>query len=393
MLTLPLIAITALASASVQADIASFRDAFRSEAIAAGISREVYDREMATAELLPVVIERDGNQPEFVRPIWDYLDSAVSERRVKDGRENYRRNASNLEMIGQAYGVDPAVIAAIWGLESAYGEILGTNDIVSALATLAADGRRQSFGKRELIAALNILQNGYAERDQLKGSWAGAMGQTQFIPTTYLAYAVDQDGDGRRDLWGNLDDVFASTANYLDQAGWRPNEPWGVEVKLPDGFDYSLADGRRMAVVDWIRTGVKGAGGSLPDKVDLDLQAKLLMPAGANGPAFLTFRNFDVIKRYNNATSYALGVSLLSDRIRGDGRKLEGTWPRDDRPLTRSERMALQERLNERGYAVGKVDGIIGPRTRGALRAWQKAQGLPADGYPSATVLERLAQG
>ncbi|GGY54217.1 lytic murein transglycosylase [Parvularcula lutaonensis] len=391
MIIAPLAAL-ALAVATLNPEFEAFRRDFRDDAIAAGIHPEIYDIEMATVEPLPVVLKRDANQPEFVRPIWEYLDSAVSDRRVADGRKAYLESRDTLEMISNSYGVDPGVIAAIWGLESNYGRILGTNDILSALSTLGYQGRRQTFGRRELIAALKILQEGYATRDQLKGSWAGAMGQTQFIPTTYLAYAVDQNNDGRRDLWGDLEDVFASTANYLDEAGWRTGEPWGIEVTLPNDFDYAAADGTKVAVVDWIRAGVKGARVALPDAVDLDTPAKLLLPAGARGPAFLTFKNFDVIKRYNNATSYALGVSLLSERIKGSEEGLVADWPRDDRPLSRSEREALQARLAELGYNPGGIDGVIGPNTRRALRSWQKAQGLPADGYPSAAMLALLLE-
>ncbi|MEM1380156.1 MAG: lytic murein transglycosylase [Pseudomonadota bacterium] len=370
----------------------AFKASFRAEALDAGIHADIYDHEMETVSLLPVVFERDSNQPEFVRPIWDYLDSAVSDTRVANGRKGFAKQQRALMMASEAYGVDAGVIAAIWGLESAYGKILGTNDILSALASLGFEGRRTSFGRSQLIAALTILQEGYATRAQLKGSWAGAMGQTQFIPTTYLAYAVDQNNDGRRDLWADQEDVFASTANYLDQSGWRTGQPWGVEVTLPEGFDYAVADGRKMSVVEWIKRGVRGANGVLSDSVDVDLQAKLLIPAGANGPKFLTFKNFDVIKRYNNATSYALGVALLSDRIKGSDTSVIQSWPRDDRPLTRSERERLQQALAAKGFSVGAIDGVIGPNTRRALRAWQKSNGLPADGYPSAIVLAKLLE-
>ncbi|NRA29613.1 MAG: lytic murein transglycosylase, partial [Parvularculaceae bacterium] len=325
---------------AANAEFEAFKTEFRDEALAAGIHPEIYDHEMASVEPRPKVLERDANQPEFVRAIWDYLDSAMSDSRVTNGRSNFAKERSDLTMAGTTYGVDPAIIAAIWGLESAYGRILGDNDILSALATLGYEGRRQAFGRKELIAALMILQEGYASREQLKGSWAGAMGQTQFIPSTYLAYAVDANNDGRRDLWADLEDVFASTANYLDEAGWQQDRPWGVEVTLPEDFDYALADGRRLKVVDWIRTGVRGASDILADQVDLDAPAKLLLPAGANGPKFLTFKNFDVIKRYNNATSYALGVALLSERIKGADNVLTQSWPRDDKPLTKSQREA-----------------------------------------------------
>ena len=375
---------------ATDAEFETFKRSFRIDALAAGIEAETYDLEMLSAEPLEIVFERDSNQPEFVRPIWGYLDSAVSDRRVADGRKNYEANKDLLHMVGNSYGVDPTAIAAIWGLESNYGSILGTHDIISATATLAYKGRRQGFGRRELLAALEILQNDYAEREELVGSWAGAMGQTQFIPSTYLAYAIDYNDDGRRDLWKDAGDVFASTANYLDQSGWEKDQPTVIEVTLPQNFDYSAADGRKSKVVDWIRMGINGAQAALPDVVDLDSQAKLLIPAGANGPAFLTFKNFDVIKRYNNATSYALGVSLLSQRIGGAETSVKAPWPRDDRPLSKDERMELQNALAAKGYQPGPVDGIIGARTRKALRSWQKSQGLPADGYPSAQILGRL---
>lgn len=387
---LPLLAALTLTMQTPDADLGTFVRDFRAEAIAAGIEPALYDREMATATLRPKVIQRDRNQPEFVRAIWDYLDSAVSDRRIADGRKSYERAGDTLEMISQSYGLDPTIIAAIWGLESNYGTILGDNDIISAVTTLAVDGRRESFAKAQLIAALRIIQDGYATREQLKGSWAGAMGQTQFIPTTYLAYAVDYDGDGKKNIWSDLGDVFATTANHLDSSGWKSGQPAIAEVTLPADFDYSLADGRRVRVVDWIGLGIKGATKALPDAVNLDAGAKLILPAGAQGPAFLTFHNFDVIKRYNNATSYALGVAMLSERIGGSDEGLKAEWPRDDRPLTRDEREALQRILVELGYNPGGVDGIIGPNTRRALRNWQKANGLPADGYPSAAMLARL---
>ncbi|MCQ8184969.1 lytic murein transglycosylase [Parvularcula maris] len=391
MLLAPLAAVYSLSSAAaLDAEVERFRNAFRAEAIASGVSASVYDREMATAQRKPKVLERDANQPEFVRPIWDYLDSATSDRRVAEGRESFAAQETELRMIASSYGVSPYIIAAIWGLESNYGSILGRNDIISALTTLGMEGRRQRFGRTELIGALKIIQNGYATRGELQGSWAGAMGQTQFIPTTYLAYAIDFDGDGRRDLWKDTGDVFASTANYLDRAGWKTGERWGVEVNLPEGFDYALADGRRYKVTDWIRLGVRGSSVALPDAIGLDTGAKLLIPAGANGPAFLTFKNFDVIKRYNNATSYALGVALLSERIAGSERNLVNEWPRGDVPLTRTQNQELQQALTNKGYDTGGVDGVVGPNTRRALRSWQRDNGMAPDGYPSSAVLEKL---
>ncbi|MEE4212877.1 MAG: lytic murein transglycosylase, partial [Parvularcula sp.] len=384
------ILLLAAAITAGDAEFEAFKSRFRAEAIAKGVEASVYDREMASAAPLEIVFERDSNQPEFVRPIWGYLDSAVSDRRVADGRVGYEANQALLAMIAETYGVDPAIVVAIWGLESAYGKILGDHDVLSALSTLAYKGRRQSFGEQQLVAALTILQNGDAQRSELKGSWAGAMGQTQFIPTTYLAYAIDWNSDGRRDLWADREDVFASTANYLDQSGWVPGQPAVLEVTLPEQFNYAAADGSRRTVAAWMESGVKGAMMPLTDRVDAEAKAKLLLPAGAKGPAFLTFANFDAIKRYNNATSYALGVALLAERIKGADITVAADWPRDDRPLSFEERIALQEQLAARGYQPGPADGIIGPRTMSALREWQQTEGLPADGYPSAMVLSKL---
>ncbi|NNU16725.1 lytic murein transglycosylase [Parvularcula sp. ZS-1/3] len=391
MLFAALAALTLSVSAAQESELDAFVRDFRAEALSEGISPTVYDREMATATVRPKVIERDRNQPEFVRPIWGYLDSAVSDRRISDGRAAAVRGQDPLIMAATAYGTDPNIIAAIWGLESNYGKILGNNDIISAVTTLAIDGRRERFAKAQLIAALRIIQDGYATREQLVGSWAGAMGQTQFIPTTYLAYAVDLDGDGKKNIWTDLGDVFASTANHLDRSGWRTGRPVVVEVTLPDDFNYALTDGRRLRVVDWIQNGVRGASSVLLDVADPDLGAKLIVPAGAKGPAFLTFHNFDVIKRYNNATSYALGVAMLAERIGGSETGLKAEWPRDDRPLTRTERMELQRLLAAKGFSVGGIDGIIGPNTRKALRQWQAANGLTPDGYPSASMLAKLS--
>lgn len=374
------------------ADFDRWLQGFRAEAAAAGISESVLNEALTGLSINPRVYELNDNQPEFSRGIWDYLDSAVSPTRINNGKTNYLENQRLFTLIENAYGVDAEIIAAIWGLESSYGAIMGDYDAIQALATLAFEGRRTGYGRSQLIGALKIIQHGYATRDELKGSWAGAMGHTQFIPTTYLSYAVDHDGDGKRDIWSNLGDVFASTANYLSVSGYRANEPWGVEVKLPADFDYALADSDiKKAVVEWAAGGVEAIRGpSLIERFDPNMRGRLIIPAGARGPAFIVFGNFGAILKYNRSTAYALAVSLLSEEIAGRSGAVVASWPRDDRPLTLEERKALQQALKDRGFDPGPVDGIIGAGTKRALRAWQKQAGLPADGYASATVLEAL---
>ena len=377
---------------SRQGDFQAWLDGFRAEAAAAGVRADVMDEAFAGLSVNTRVFELNDNQPEFSRAIWDYLDGAVSDRRITDGRAKLAEHRDLLSLIEQAYGVDAEILVAIWGLETSYGAIMGSYDAIQALATLAFEGRRTGYGRSQLIGALKIIQNGYADRDDLKGSWAGAMGHTQFIPTTYLAYAVDHNGDGRRDIWRDMGDVFASTANYLSASGFRRNEAWGTEVLLPDGFDYALADRNvRKAVAEWAGMGLKRArGSSLVGVYDPNSRARLILPAGAQGPAFLTFDNFNAILQYNRSTSYALAISLLSEAAAGRDGAVVAPWPRSDRPLSFSERKNLQEALTARGYNPGPVDGIIGAGTRAALRAWQRDNDLPADGYASAAVLEAL---
>ena len=377
-----------------QAKFDAFVESFRVEALSEGISAATYDREMESATPLPIVVERNSNQPEFSQPIWVYPDSAVSDRRISDGLNNTAAQKDVLTAIEGKYGVDREIIGAIWGLESSYGAILGNYDVISALTTLAFDGRRQSFGKTQLLGALEIIDKGYAHRNQLKGSWAGAMGMTQFIPSTYLMYAIDEDGDGLKDLWADHADVFASTANYLSRSGYKLDEPWGFEVSVPEDFDYSHASLRtKKSVGQWLEHGVTAAHGDLASRTDLNTSASVIVPAGANGPAFMVFDNFRAIMKYNNSTAYALGIGRLSDAIAGRAQPISAEWPRDDRPLSRSEREDLQQALKDRGYDPGPVDGIIGAGTQAAIRAWQRDNGHAADGYASAKTLEAIRQG
>lgn len=364
---------------------------FRDEAIAEGVSRDVAETHLRNLSVNERIYEQNDNQPEFARAIWQYLDSAVSESRLATGRERLAAERARLEAIEAQYGVDSEIIVAIWGLESSYGAIMGDNDAIEALATLGWRGRRTSYGRSQLIGALKIIQNGYASRSELRGSWAGALGQTQFIPTTYLSYAVDADGDGRRDIWSNLDDVFSSTANYLAKSGYQKDAPWGVEVILPAGFDYAASGPTvQRPIAEWAGLGLKGARGSLIDEYDLNASPRLLLPAGANGPAFLVFRNFEAILKYNRSTAYALAVGYLANGVSGRPASPVANWPREDRALTLSERMALQQELARAGFDPGPADGVIGANTQRALRAWQQSRGLPADGYASAATLDAL---
>lgn len=369
---------------------ASWLTEFRQEAVAAGISGSVFDRAMRGVRPDPQVVTSNDNQPEFVRPVWDYLASAISDTRVANGREMLRTHATLLGRLEERYGVDREVVVAIWGLETGYGVFMGTHKVTRALSTLAYSGRRMKFGREQLLAALQILQRGDIEPQAMTGSWAGAMGHTQFIPTTYNAHAVDFDGDGKRDIWNNIGDALGSTGNYLGQAGWLTDAPWGAEVALPDGFDYALADKSvRKPLAYWAALGVRLHGGGAVDAGAREVMASLILPAGYRGPAFLIRKNFRTVLRYNNSTSYSLAVNLLADRFRGKG-GIQAAWPTDDKPLGRSDREELQRLLTSRGHDTQGFDGIIGGNTRKALRAWQLTQGLPADGYPTAALLARL---
>lgn len=376
------------ASAAKQAAFRQWVAGFRPRALRAGVSPATFDRAFASARYLPEVIERDRNQAEFTRTIWDYLDSAVSDTRISNGRQALADHARTLDRIEARFGVPREIVVAIWGMESAYGARRGDIPLVSALATLAEDGRRGRFFEEQLIAALKILQAGDIAPEAMTGSWAGAMGHTQFIPTSYLAYAADYHGDGRRDIWSDDPaDALASTANYLAKSGWNPGQRWGVEVTLPQGFNHALTGkGNRRPVSDWARLGVRAAdGGRLPD----DGPAAILTPAGARGPALMIFDNFRVISRYNSADSYVIGVGHLADRLRGGG-PFRAPWPRGDSALNGDQRRELQIRLTNAGFDTRGVDGRIGPNTIEAIRAWQRANGRTPDGYASMDLLRSL---
>lgn len=359
--------------------------AFKRDAAAQGISQRALSA-LDNVRYLERVVELDRYQPEFVRPIWEYLDSAVSSTRVSNGRKKLAQHRQTAARMEERYGVPAEVIVAIWGIESNYGGNFGDFSALNAFATLAYDGRRSDFARGELLAALRIIDSGDIAAQDMIGSWAGAMGHTQFIPSSFEAYAKDGDGDGRRDIWGSIPDVMASTANYLARANWQPGQPWGIEVILPADYDYAQTERRSSA--EWAAQGVRAANGSSLPAFD---SAAVIVPAGAQGPAFMVGPNFRSILRYNNATSYALAVATLSDAIAGrEG--IQQAWPRDQVPLTRAEVRELQQGLNALGYSVGGADGILGPNTRNGLRAFQRDQGMVPDGFANQAVLDRIKQ-
>ena len=361
---------------------------FRPRAAAKGISAGTLDMAFRSAGYLPGVIEKDRNQTEFARSLEDYLAIAASDERVAKGRAALRTQGPVLSAVAARYGVEPHVVAAVWGMESFYGERRGNVPVVSALATLAYEGRRGPFFEQQLIAALKILQRGDVTPAAMTGSWAGAMGHTQFIPTSFLAYAVDFNGDGRRDIWSDdPTDALASTAAYLARAGWVRGQPWGVEVVLPAGFAAGQAGrGTTRSTAAWAALGVRDVNGrTVPDHG----AASILIPAGLSGPAFMVFRNFGVIARYNNAESYVIGVGHLSDRLNG-GPPVQGRFPPDAQGMSIADRQELQRRLTAAGFDTGGSDGVIGGRTTAAISAWQGQAGLPVTGTPSLEMLARL---
>ena len=368
--------------------------ALRGTAVAGGISAGTYTR--ATSGLMPdlSVLDLLDFQPEFRTPIWDYLAGLVDDERIADGKAMLTRWSDVLASVQQRFGVDAATVVAVWGVESDFGRSQGARPLLTSLATLSCFGRRQAFFRGEFISTLRIVQDGHATPDGLVGSWAGAFGHTQFMPSTFLRTAVDFDGDGRRDVVGSVPDALASTANYLKRAGWRTGEPWGYEVRLPAGFDVSQAGRRnKRPLADWTAMGVRRVDpvdrGAAAVEPSPGTPAAVLLPAGAGGPAFLVFRNFDAIYAYNAAESYALAIAHLSDRLRGAG-PLVARWPTDDPGLSRAERRELQTLLAQRGHEVGAIDGMIGERSRAAIRAEEQRLGVTPSGRAGRVILERL---
>lgn len=361
----------------------------RSQAVARGVSGSTYDR--YTQNLSPdySVIERLNYQPEFSTPIWDYLSGLVDEERVQLGRQKLQQHREVLNRVAATYGIPAETVVAVWGVESNFGDISGKYPLLQALGTLSCEGRRQSYFRGEFFTTMKLLQRGDVREEQLKGSWAGAFGHTQFMPSTYDELAVDFDGDGRRDLVSSIPDALASTANFLSKRGWQSGQPWGFEVKIPQGMSVS-GEGRRnkKSLSSWINQGVVRADGSalVQGNLSQSSQAGLLAPAGPNGPVFLVFKNFDAIYSYNAAESYALAIAHLSDRLQGKG-SFTATWPTDDPGTSRAERREIQQFLLNRGYDIGAVDGLIGDKTRQAIRQEQQRLGLSPTGRAGQQIL------
>jgi membrane-bound lytic murein transglycosylase B len=353
-----------------------------------GVSRAVFEANVAGLTPDLRIMDLLDAQPEFTKSFWDYLDLLVNEDRIQNGRAILAQHRATFDAVEKAYGVDRHFIAAIWGVESNYGTQIGERSVIRSTATLACVGRRQDYFREEFLSALEILARGDVKADHLKGSWAGAFGPTQFMPTSFKRYAVDFDGDGRRDVVDSVPDVIASTANNLKKDGWVAGQTWGYEIVVPEGFNFMLADRSRvMAVREWERLGIRRAGGKAFPRADD--RAYLLVPAGAQGPGFLMLQNFRVIMKYNPAEAYALAIGHLADRLRG-GEPFVQAWPRQERVLTRAERYELQQHLAARGYDVGEPDGRLGGKTRNALRQFQSSVGHVPDGFASAAILERL---
>jgi lytic murein transglycosylase len=356
-----------------------------------GVSRETFDA--YTRDLTPDlrIMDLMDAQPEFTKAFWDYLDLLVNDSRIERGQEILAQHRLAFEAVEKAYGVDRNIVAAIWGVESNFGTAIGDRPVVRSTATLACVGRRQAYFRNEFLAALEILDRGDIGPERLKGSWAGAFGPTQFMPTSFKRFAVDFDGDGRRDVVDSPADLIASTANNLKQDGWTAGQTWGYEVALPAGFDYLLADSAKaMTLREWERQGVVRVGGK-PYRRPTD-RAYLLIPAGANGPAFLMLNNFRVLMKYNPAEAYALAIGHLADRMRGDS-PFVTAWPRHERVLTSAERYELQGHLVRRGFNIGgEPNGRINAKSRSAIKSFQVSQGVVPDGFASADLLQRLRQ-
>lgn len=382
------LATTCLGQTPSEAEFQAWLAALRQEAIARGIRAETFDRALAGVQPDPRVIELDRRQPEFLEPFLDYLDRQLTPRRIEEGRRLLDEHRELLASMQRRYGIPPHVLVALWGLETHYGGYMGDFHVPAVLATLAFESRRSAFFRGQLLDALAILDEGHVEVGAMKGSWAGAMGHLQFMPSTFRAYAVDADGDGRKDIWGSLPDAFASAANYLSRLGWRADELWGREVRLPEDFDWEQARlDLTRPLSTWSAMGVTQADGSpLPNS---RLEGAIVLPQGHKGPAFVVYANFHLIMNWNRSVSYALAVGLLSDRLRGLPGLQNGQAARHPR-LTRQQIVDLQRQLDALGFEPGEADGIPGGRTRAAIKAFQRQAGLPVDGYASPELVARV---
>ena len=376
---------------AILAAVADFKNCIERmwpDAARRNISRASFDKFTADLEPDLSIMDLMDAQPEFTKAFWDYVDQLVTDERIAKGREILAKYEPTFAAVEKAYGVDRYTIVAIWGIETKYGTVSGDRPVIRSTATLACVGRRQAYFKDEFLAALEILHRGDVKPELLRGSWAGAFGATQFMPTAFKRYAVDFDHDGRRDVVESVPDIVASTANHLVKAGWVKGQTWGYEVTLPRGFDFMLADpSHRFTLAEWARMGVRRVGGdAFPRPGD---RAYLWVPAGARGPSFLMLDNFRVIMKYNPAEAYALAIGHLSDRLRGGG-PIAQAWPREERVLSRAERLELQQRLAGLGFDIGEPNGRLGAKTRAAVRDFQAKSGLIPDGFATASLLDRL---
>ncbi|NIX77978.1 lytic murein transglycosylase [Microvirga terricola] len=366
-----------------QASFQRFVQSLWPAAKARGVSRATFDEAFRGVEPDPKIIALTKKQSEFVRPIWEYIEGSISAQRLERGRDMAAQWSKTLDAVERTYGVPRSVVLGVWGMETNFGSFTGSIYVVRALATLAYTGYRGDFFKDELLIALQILEEDHIDRAKMLGSWAGAMGQTQFMPSSFMKYAVDGNRDGVRDIWGSVPDALASTANYLRQQGWQPGLPWGFEVTLPKGFDFRNL---RQSFASWSGLGVRRADGKAMQRSG---EATLFLPGGAKGPAFLLTQNFDVIKTYNSSDAYAMGVAHLGDRVMG-GPSIRGAWPKDEPMLDKDQRQELQKRLANLGLYEGEADGRLGSKTREAVRNFQLKRGLTPDGYADLATLREL---
>jgi lytic murein transglycosylase len=375
-----------LAAPNAAAEFQACLGKLRGDAAAHGISAQLFDAIMRGVEPDRSVLKAMDYQPEFTVPVWDYVAGFVDAERIADGQAKLAEWADVLSEIERQFGVDRHIVVALWGVETNYGKVMGRRPLVRSLATTSCFGRRQEFFRGQLMATLRILQDGEMSPESMAGSWAGAFGQTQFMPTTFQRLAVDVDGDGRRNIVDSVPDALGSAANYLVDAGWTRGAPWGYEVRLPDNYQGPSGRRTQRALEFWSRQGIRRIDGGALTGSD---PAALFLPSGREGPAFLVFRNFNAIHAYNPSESYALSIAHLSDRLRGAG-PFVTPWPTNDPGLSRAERRELQRLLNEKGYDIGQPDGVIGSRTRAAIEAFQGESGLPVDGHPGKNVLRAL---
>lgn len=379
-----------LPAAFAQGSFSDWLNSFRLHALQQGISEKTLDTALEGLTPDAEVLRLDGNQPEFIRPIWQYLDRATSPRQLREGRRLIRKHRALLDQIEGQYGVPKQIIVAIWGIESDFGANYGNKSVLRSLATLGYQGKRAEFATGELLAALKIIEQNHANTDELIGSWAGAMGQAQFIPSSFLKYAVDYDQDGHYDLWDSLPDVFASIANFLAESGWRRGQTWGFEVVLPAAFDWKLnVPDYEMRNQEWQELGLRLAMAPTKQFPNPHRQSRLFVPAGQNGPIFLIQHNFDVIRRYNKSNSYALAVAQMARQL-GGGSPIITSWPRHEEVLSLAEVSEIQQLLNRAGHDSGKVDGKIGQVTKQAIQSWQIRNGLAGDGFANKRLLNEL---